>query len=166
MKVKSKVTFREYVNLLFGLTYQRPIMRFLDGVASLLLLWIFFYFLKIISLPEPTIYQYITLALMVIVQPIVIHTTIRRVYYSGNHICEDLEIEILPEEIRIQGESFYMEVTWQKMFKIVEKPGWFLIYHNSLSAIIIPKVDLRPDEVNYFRKILRDIRNVPVNLQE
>ena len=97
-------------------------------------------------------------------QPLVIYTTIRRVYLSSNHICENLEIELLPEEIRIQGESFFMVVTWQKMFKIVEKPKWFLIYHNSLSGIIIPKVDLRDNEINYFKDILRKVKNVPVEL--
>lgn len=166
MKIKSRVTFKEYVTLLFGLTYQRPIMKVILGVAILLSLWVIFYFLNIMNLPEPVIYQYITLALIVVVQPIVIYTTIRRVYYSSNHICEKLEIELLPEEIKIQGESFFMVVTWQKMFKIVEKPDWFLIYHNSLSAIIIPKVDLRTDEINYFKEILKEVKNVPVELLE
>lgn len=156
MTIKTKVTFKEYVKLLFGLTYQRPIMRLLVGVAVLILLWILFYYLNLFNLPEPVIYQYVTLALLVVAQPIVIYTTIRTVYYSSNQISEPLEMQILPEEIKIQGESFYMDVKWEKMFKIVEKPKWFLIYQNSLSAIIIPKKALQESEIMDFKKILKE----------
>jgi len=164
MKIKTRVTFREYVRLLFGLTYRRPIMMILVAVDLLLLLWILFYCLDIFNLPEPLIYQYATLILITVVQPTVVYTIIHRVYYSSNHICEPLEMEILPREIKIHGKSFYMEVRWDKMFKIVEKPKWFLIYHNSLSAIIIPKNDLRKSEVLEFKKILGKLENTRVEL--
>jgi len=164
MKIRTKVTFKEYVKLLYGLAYQRPIMKFLLGIALLILVWITFYYLNIIALPEPIIYQYITLALIIVAQPIVIFTTIRTVYYSSNHICQTLEMDILPKEIKVHGESFYMEVKWKKMFKIVEKPKWFLIYQNSLSAIIIPKKDLQANEISHVRKILQELKNVKVEL--
>ena len=164
MKLKFKVTFREYVKLLFSLTYQRPIMKALVGVAVLLVLWIVVYYLHITDLPEPVIYQYLTLIFIVVVQPIVIFTTIRKTYRSSNHISEMLEMEILQKEIRITGESFYMEVKWEKMFKIVEKPNWFLIYQNEFSAIIIPKKNISPDEIGRFRDILKDCDNVTVEL--
>lgn len=164
MKIRIKVTFKQYVKLLFGLTYQRPIMKVLLGVAFLILMWIIFYYLNIFYLPEPVIYQYITLALILVVQPIVIFTTIHTVYYSSNHICQTLEMDILPEEIRVQGESFYMEVQWKKMFKITEKSKWFLIYQNSLSAIIIPKKDLQTDEISKICKILKKLTNTKVEL--
>jgi hypothetical protein len=165
MTIKTKVTFKEYVKLLFGLAYQRPIMKLLVSVAVLLILWILFYHLNIINLPKPLIYQYITLALLVVVQPTVIYTTIRTVYYSSNQISEPLEMQILPEAIKIHGKSFYMEATWDKMFKIVEKQNWFLIYQNSLSAIIIPKKAMQDEEITSFKKILKEV-DCPVELMD
>jgi len=156
MTIKTKVTFKEYAKLLFGLAYQRPIMKLLVGVAVLILLWILFYYLNLFNLPEPIIYQYLTLGLIVLAQPIVIYTTIRTVYYSSNQISEPLEMQILPEEIKIHGESFYMDVKWEKIFKIIEKPDWFLIYQNSLSAIIIPKKALQESEIMNLKKILKE----------
>lgn len=166
MKIKTKVTFKEYVKLLYGLTYQRPIMKFLLGVAFLILIWIIFYYLNVIDVPKPIIYQYITLTLIVVAQPIVIFTTIRTVYYSSSQICQTLEMDILPKEIKVNGESFYMEIRWENMFKIIEKPKWFLIYQNSLSAIIIPKKELEPYEISNIRKILKELTNVKVELLE
>lgn len=164
MKVKTKVTFREYIKLLYSLAYERAIMKLLVCVAILILLWIIFYYAGVFSLPKPIIYQYITLLLIAVVQPTVIYITIRRNYNSSNHLRETLQMEITKKEIKIEGESFYLEVKWQKMFKIVEKPNWFLLYQNNLSAIIIPKNDLPANGINNFREILKGVENVPVDL--
>ncbi|MBD3583891.1 YcxB family protein [Flavobacterium selenitireducens] len=164
MKITTKVSFGEYARLLFSLTYQRPIMKVLVGIAILLLLWVACYYFGLLDLPEPLIYQFATLVLILVVQPIVIFTTIRKTYHSSNHISEILKMEILKDEIRIVGESFYMEVRWDKMFKIVEKPKWFLIYQNSLSAIIVPKKDLTSNEKETFIQTLKGLKNVPVEL--
>lgn len=164
MKIKTQVSFKEYAKLLFGLTYQRPIMKVLLGVATLLALWILFYYLGLFDLPLPIFYQYITLGLIILVQPFVIFTTIYTVYHSSNQICEPLEMELFAKEIKIHGNLFYMEVRWEKMFKIIEKRKWFIIYQNSLSAIIIAKKDMDEAEITEFRKILGGIEKVPVEL--
>lgn len=79
---------------------------------------------------------------------------------------EALEIEITPKDIKINGQSYYMEIKWEKLFEIVEKPNWFLLYQNNLSAIMIFKKDMTANDIDYFRKILKDIRDVPVELIE
>ncbi|MEO8932785.1 MAG: YcxB family protein [Xanthomarina sp.] len=164
MIIKTKVSFKEYVKLLYGLAYERTMMKLLVGVALLILLWIIFYYLGIFNLPKPIIYQYITLLLISIVQPVIIFLTVRRNYYSSNQLREALEIEITPLEIKIQGESYYMEIKWEKLFKFVEKPKWFLMYQNNLSAIIIPKKDMSDSAIADFRELLKSIKDVPVEL--
>lgn len=157
MQIKSNVTFKEYLKLLYKLTYERPVMKLILAFAGIILLWIIFYYLNIFNLPEPIIYQYITLVLIIIVQPIVIYTTIRRNYFSSNYLMEPLEMEITSQEIKIKGDSFYLEIKWHKVFKIVEKGNWFLLYQNSLSAILIPKNVMSDDEVDKFRRILKKV---------
>ncbi|RZJ31500.1 MAG: YcxB family protein [Flavobacterium sp.] len=164
MKIKTKITFKEYAKLLYSLTYERPVMRFLVLVAMIIVLWILFYYLHIFNLPKPVIYQYLTLGLILGAQPIVIYTTIRRIYKSSNHLNETLEMQMTDEEIKIEGESFYLEVKWERMFRIVEKPHYFLVYQNSLSAIIIPKKDLGKDGVKTLRQIFERLETAPVKL--
>ena len=166
MVVKTKVNFKEYVKLLYALAYEKIVLKLLLGVAALILLWIIFYNLNVFNLPKPLIYQYMTLILITIVQPISIYVTIRRNYKSSNQLGEALEIEITPKDIKINGESYYMEIKWEKLFEIVEKPNWFLLYQNNLSAIMIPKKDMSISDIDYFREILKDIRDVPVKLLE
>ena len=109
-----------------GASFVTAQTRFLIGVATLLLAWIAFYYLGIRDLPESIIYQYLTLALIVLVQPFVIFTTIRRNYNSSNHLQETLDMELTANEIKITGESFYMEILWSKIYKTIERENWFL----------------------------------------
>ena len=139
MIIKTRVPFKEYRKLLFGLAYRKPIMIVLLSVAFLMLSWILSYYLHLLPLPEPGYYQFITLGLITIVQPVFIYSMIWRIYYSSNVLRETLEIELTPEEIRLTGESFYTRIAWEKMYRVSELKKWYLVYQNSLSAIIIPK---------------------------
>jgi hypothetical protein len=166
MIIKTKIRFKEYVKLLYSLAYERTMLRLLVLVALLLLLWILFYNFDVFNLPKPIIYQYITLSLIAIAQPAIIFITIWRNYYSSNQLRETLEIELANEMIKINGESYYMEIEWEKLFKIVEKPNWFLMYQNNLSAIIIPKKDMDENDIVNFRRLLSGLKVVPVELLE
>lgn len=135
-------------------------MIFLVCFALLLVLWIALYHLDILNLPEPVIYQYITLLLIAVIQPTVIFTTIIRNYYSSNHLRETLDMDLTKYEIKIRGESFYMEILWSKIYKIVEKENWFLIYQNNLSAILIPKKNLSPEQIKQVQEILGSVKTV------
>jgi hypothetical protein len=166
MIIKTKVSLKEYVKLMYGLAYRKPIMLFLIFVALALITWIVCYHLGVFNLPKPVIYQYITLILICVVQPIAIYITIRKNYYSSNHLRETLKMEFTQNEIKITAESFYMEVYWDKMFKIVEQANWFLIYQNNLSAIIIPKKDFHNNEIELFKEILTAVKGIPVSLKK
>jgi len=100
MTLKTKITFKEYCKLLFGLTYKKPIMKVLIGVGVAMFIWILDYYLHLIPVPKPEIYQYITLSLISVVQPLVIFWTIKRNYNSSNHLEEPLEINVTEKDKR------------------------------------------------------------------
>ncbi|MCW3167035.1 YcxB family protein [Chryseobacterium sp. 09-1422] len=160
MKLKAKVTIRQYLKLLFSLAYSKPVMIFLICFALLLVLWITLFHLDILNLPEPVVYQYITLLLIAVIQPTVILTTIIRNYYSSNHLRETLDIDLSDDKIKIKGESFYMEILWTKIYKLAEKKNWFLIYQNNLSAILIPKKDLSTHQIKQIQEILGSVKTI------
>lgn len=165
MIINVRLSFKEYLKLVFGLTYRKSLMIFILFVDVVMMLWIASYYLNLYSLPKPTFYQYITLGLITVVQPIAIYLTIRRNYKSSNHLGEKLEMGITPSEIKIHGETFYMEMKWEKIFKVVEHANWFLIYQNNLSAIVIPKKAFHKEEKKHFIEILKTINKVPIHLK-
>jgi hypothetical protein len=165
MTFKTQITFKEYLKLLLSLTYRKPIMILILFVDLIMAIWILSYYMDLFFLPKPTIYQFITLILISIVQPLVIINTIRQNYYSSNHLREQLEIKITETEIKIQGQSFFTEIKMDKLFKIVEYKNWFLFYQNNLSAIVIPKNDFQNGQLEEFTRIVSKISNVPVDLK-
>lgn len=166
MTIKTKISLKQYYKLLFGLAYKKPILKIIVGVGCVMVIWIAGYYFHFIPVPKPEIYQYITLLLIAVVQPIAIYLTIKRNYDSSNHLGEQLEINVTEGEIKITGESFYTELLWNKIFKVDESPNYFLIYQNNLSAIIIAKKDMTELEIQEFKNILKGICNVPVHISE
>ena len=156
MTIETKVSFKEYVMLLYRLTYKKPVMKLLLFVAVAMVVWIIGYYSNILPVPKPTIYQYTTFVLITIVQPTVIYSTIRKNYRSSSHLKEELKIEFTTNEIRMRGESFYTVLDWAKMYKVQELKDWVLIYQNSLSAIIIPKRSLTGN-LREFKHLLHSI---------
>ncbi len=154
MKLKTNVTFRQYLQLMFKLTYQKTMLRILVGIAAMLLLWIILYHLGLFALPRPIIYQYITLGLIAVVQPVIVFSTVHRNYYSSNQLRETLEMELTEDRIKIHGETFYMEILWKQIHRFSELTRWFMIYQNNLSAIIIPKRSLTTDQIDELRIVL------------
>jgi hypothetical protein len=163
MTIKTKISFKEYVLLLYRLTYKKTVMKLLLVVAVAMLVWIVGYYTNILPVPKPTIYQYTTFFLITIVQPTVIYTTIRKNYRSSSHLKEELKIEFTATEIKMHGDSFYTVLEWAKIYKVQELKDWVLIYQNSLSAIIIPKSSLI-GKLREFKHLLQSIRGLTLKL--
>ncbi|HYM93796.1 MAG TPA: hypothetical protein VET23_06635 [Chitinophagaceae bacterium] len=126
MTVVVKVSFKEYVKLLYSLTYKKPMMKLILSVALALLIWITGYYLHLLPVPKATFFQYSTLVLITIVQPLVIFSTIRKNYKSGSLLQEEVKMEFDANQIKLRGDSFYTELTWSKMYKVQELKSWFL----------------------------------------
>ena len=141
-------------------------MKVLVCVALAMIVWISGYYLHLLPVPKPEIYQYITLILIAVVQPTMIYLTIKRNYYSSNHLGERIEVQLTETKIKLHGQSFLTEIEWKKIYKIDELDKWFLIYQNSLSTIIISKTAFHGTQLAQFKRILRGIKNVPINLKK
>ena len=140
-------------------------MKILIIVEIAIVIWILGFYFHFIPVPRPKIYQYFTVALIGVVQPLAIYWTIKRNFNSSNHLRELLGVSVTNKELRISGESFYLELLWDKIFKISDTPKYILIYQNNLSAIIISKKDLSETELREFKVILRQIPKFPIHLK-
>lgn len=166
MVIKVKVSFEEYMKLLYILMYTKPLLIFIVFVDILLLTWIFVYYTSLLDVSEPSYYQFFATLLITVFQPAGFFYIIWRNYRSSNQLTEELEIDLSPTLIKVRGDSFYMELLWEKIYKVVELKNWFLIYQNTLSAVIIPKQSLSPEEQQEFVTLLDTIpSNVRVELK-
>ena len=166
MILKTQISKKEYVKLLYGLTYKKPMILFLLCVAGAILLWVIGYYTHLLPVPKPTVYQYLTLVIITVIQPFTIYKTILKNYNTSSHLKESLEIECTPECIKVRGESFCTEFTWAKMYKVVELKNWFVVYQNNLSANLIPKKSFLPHQADEFKQMLTSIPELRCKLKK
>src|SRR5436190_3563920 len=153
--IKARISFRQYAALLFRLTYTKPALIVIVSVGLLMAAWVLGHAWGLSFLPEPRFFQYVTLVLIFLVQPLFILATIRRTYVSSDHLGEPLEMVFDAEHMRITGRSFYTERAWARSFKVVELKDWFMIYQNTLSAVLVPKRSFKGTQERAFVELLR-----------
>ena len=164
MKVTTRIREKEYVKLIMGRAYHKPVLRLIVGVGVIMALWIVGYYMGLSFLPKPQYFQYTTLALITVVQPVALFLITRKTYRSSGHLQEEVEMEFTAEQIRQRGASYYTELTWANVFKVVELPAWFMIHHNSLTAILLPKRSFQAGQEEEFERLLRTIPGLEVTL--
>ena len=164
MKVTTHIRLKEYVKLLIGRAYHKPLLRLVVGVGVAMAFWIIGYHMGLSFLPKPQYFQYTTLVLIMVVQPVGLVITTRKTYKTSGHLQEQVEMEFTPEQIRLRGASYSMELTWANVHKVVELPNWFMIHHNSLTAILLPKRSLQPGQEEEFERLLKAIPGLDLHL--
>ncbi|MGV8826727.1 MAG: YcxB family protein [Breznakibacter sp.] len=139
MKFDTKMEFKDYVKLMYLLTYRRRGMIFTNIMGLFFLVFSVMYFIGFIEISEfpwlPVVFPIVVL----FVVPISIYYSAKKNYNTHARLQEKITYEIDSELIKIYGESFNSEMTWEKTYKVLELNDWFLFYQNKLVANIIPK---------------------------
>lgn len=139
MKIDTNIKLKDYIKLMYILTYRRIGMKFASILGIFLFTFCIMYFIGIIESAEfpwlPIAYS----AIIIIVMPLSIYYSAKSNYKTNARLQEKIAYEISDELIRITGESFNSEMTWEKTYKVLELKNWFLFYQNKLVANIIPK---------------------------
>ena len=165
LKQQVSITFKEYLSLMFKLTYSKPTMIVILIVDLLMICWITLSLNQFQGIPAVTFFQFSTVVLITVIQPAFIYITIRGNYRSSTHLTEKMDIEFTPDQVKLTGESFYTEHAWANMFKVIEWKNWFLIYQNTLSAILINKKYFSPEEIKEISILLKTIPGLKVRLK-
>jgi mRNA-degrading endonuclease YafQ of YafQ-DinJ toxin-antitoxin module len=154
IKVETLIDVKEYIRLIMILTYRRGIIRFLVLLGVIFLVWSIFslcggwYFYGTIT------YAQLTLAIFILFfLPIVFHRRAKMNFNSNERLKENITYIFSEKQITIRGESFQVEMSWEKIYKIEEIKDWLLIYQNRNSANIIPLRYFSKEILTKFRSL-------------
>lgn len=133
MKAETKISLKDYVKIMFYMTYTRPLMIVL---LSLMLI----FFISFIALPgDNDTFPMFTLFVVIILLPVLTYFSAKKNYSNNLRIQEKICYDFTEDKIIIQGESFYSEMDWNKIYKVVELKNWILLYQSGQSANLILK---------------------------
>jgi hypothetical protein len=140
MRIETQVSFKEYLRLMLGLTYKKPFLVFLLCVGIILIIGSILYLIGFkVPFDSPPYYQLIFAFSIIFLLPFFVYLSAKKTFSSSGRFQERIVYEFLDDYIKITGESFNSELTWEKTYKITELRNWIFIYQNRLVANIIPK---------------------------
>ncbi|MBS2213597.1 YcxB family protein [Carboxylicivirga mesophila] len=140
MKIETKIELKDYIKLMFILTYRK---------GSIIFSSIMGVFLAVITVATLTgdmvgsdgfpVMPLVLSMVILIVIPASVYYSATKNYNTHSRLQETITYEIDHQLIRSIGESFNSEMDWSKMHKVLELNSWFLLYQNKMVANLIPK---------------------------
>lgn len=155
MIIETKVELKDYIKLMYILTYRRRGMIIANIMGLLLFSFTIMYFVGIIESAEFPWMPVAFSVLIVVLLPLSVYFSAKKNYKTHSRLQEKVIYEINDDTINITGESFSSEMTWNKTYKVVELNDWFLFYQNKLVANIIPKQSIGNDRYE-LREIVKN----------
>ena len=168
MKIRSKISFSDYLKLCYTLTYKNRANIVVSLIALSILLFSLQYFFT--GRPAllgrgPIISLLIFVGLFTLIQtPLLVYFAAKKNYQTSQKIRDEIEYEFTKERFAMTGNSFTSEMGWDTIYKIHELDRWFLIYQNGMVANPISKRDLSAEQVDSLRQLFRSLRNVQLKL--
>ncbi len=152
MKIKRKLTKKDYINACVVLLYTKPAVRVITALFSLafpaaLLVAIF--------IPKASFATAILPLVMIVYYPVITYFAAMRNYSTNLRISELIEYDFERDYLVAKGESFNYQYTWNKVYKVVETNNWIFIFQNKQNADCIPKRNFTGTELNQLRMILQ-----------
>lgn len=79
-----------------------------------------------------------------------------KIYQSNPRVNEVREYTFENDFLKIQGETFYQQFTWSKLYKVTRTKDWLYIWQDSVTALPISKKDLSKDCLIYLKILLQN----------
>ena len=94
----------------------------------------------------------LSVALAVFISCVVYIMAVRE-FKSNKRLSEAFTCFFDEKSYRIQGESFDMTCSWEKVYGLTETKKYFFVWQSRSSAHIIPKRDLLEEDFEFFRTV-------------
>jgi hypothetical protein len=156
MKLETKITFNQYLKLMYALTYRKPMTIFLSIIGLIMFIGSVLYFFGFnVPVDKPPYIQLILGFSFSAFLPFSVYKSARKNYSTNKRLQENITYDFTEEKVTIKGETFNSEWTWEKTYKIEELRNWILIYQNNIVANIIPKANFENNLDEFKRWINR-----------
>lgn len=156
---QTKITLEDYLNFNLHIFKQRSSFKFLRVLSY------FFIFMSLFSVfyswytgedMDWSSFGMIAFAFFYLFGlPFLLKLNAKKAYNSNKMMQEPIHFEINDEAVLMNAESYQTNMTWDKVFKVVEDNHGLYIFQSKQAANLIPKRDLSEQQLNDVRTIIR-----------
>jgi hypothetical protein len=153
MIIESKLSERDLVNASFVLLYSKIYTKITTAIFSLFL---FAAILVAIFRPVYSSFQELFIpVLLLIIRPATTYYTVRRNFSSNKRSGELIAYHFGEDYLSMKGESFTIELSWDKIYKVTQSKNWVFIWQNERFANVLPKRDIWEEQIDQLKEILQ-----------
>lgn len=91
--------------------------------------------------------------LLVLLPPLSVWRSSAKNYRSDPRMQENFRYEFDEEKIQITGQSFDTVLSWSSIYKLEVTNNWLLIWQNPQMAMLLPKRDVRPEQIEGLKRM-------------
>jgi hypothetical protein len=153
----GQLTYKDYRNLIFGLTFKKPVYYIIAGLLILLSLS---FITSKVGLGEHQQMEYIILVFLLIfsLSPLLILTQTKKQYQTNKIFSEKLDYQLNNDFIHIKGKNVESTQNWTHFYKIKETKGFFMLYQGNLIATLLDKKQINETDILVFRKFIKSLK--------
>lgn len=156
ISLTGQIAYKDYRNLIFGLSFKKPIYLVLLGIMILFALTLLTTKSNAQNHLDSNYFIYIILG-VVILSPIFTLFQIKKIYKSNKIFHEHLDYFLTNESIQIKGETVDSIQKWTHFFKAKETKIFFMFYHGEMVAILLDKKMFNIGDIEEFRRFIKSL---------
>jgi hypothetical protein len=156
IRFNSRIEYKDYRNLIFGLSFKKPGYLVSLGFLFLILVNLYNqkeYFLSNHGLLFPLLASF----LIFIFIPLLILYQTKNAYKTSKIFHENISYALGNEVIRMKGETFESEVKWNHFYKIKETKNFFMLYQGKVTANLLDKKAMSDNDIDEFRIFIKSL---------
>jgi hypothetical protein len=165
MTFKTQISFKEYLRLMYLLTYRKGWTIYISVIGIVMFISAILAFMHVYDYQRDPTFALIFGAFVIFVLPVSVYLSAKKNFASNKRLQEVIEYEFAGDKMIVRGNSFSSELGLNQTFKIEELKQWFLIYQSKQTANFISKSNLSEQELSELREIFNGLAGVKVKLK-
>lgn len=167
MTFTIQIDFRQFLLLMFRLTYRKAIILFLTAIGLLSLVAGIGALTGIV--PNSTgnaLLQLVFGLFFTGVFPLVLYWSVRKGFRTNAFFREPIEFRIEEGRMNMKGTNYAFAIELDNVTRVRELKQWFVVYQRRVTLCPIPKTQLSFAEIEELRNIFKGLKHAKVRTLE
>jgi fumarate reductase subunit D len=150
IELKGKIAYKDYRNLILGLSFKKPIYIVVLGVILL-------FGLSLFGDQTDTNYFMIGFIIVVLISPLFTLIQIKRIYNTNSLFHEELEYKLTNESMQIKADTMDSTQKWSHFYQMKETKQFFMFYQGKMVASFLDKKMFSENDLKEFKKFIQSL---------
>jgi fumarate reductase subunit D len=150
IELKGKIAYKDYRNLILGLSFKKPIYIVVLGVILL-------FGLSFFGDQTDTNYFMIGFIIVVLISPLFTLFQIKRIYNTNSLFHEEMEYKLTNESMQIKGDTMDSTQKWSHFYQMKETKQFFMFYQGKMVASFLDKKMFSENDLKEFKKFIQSL---------